>query len=293
MSFEIVTDTSSNLQNSVVSEYSIKRIPFSYYVDGQEHTCMDTDSFDAEAYYAKIKSGVKVTTSQVTPQRFVENFEPILKEGKDILFVSMSSGISGSCSSAGIAANQLKEDYPDRKIEIVDTMAASLGEGLVAVEGAKLRDSGMDIEEAAQRLREMAVKMCQIFTVDDLMHLRRGGRLSNLSAIVGTVLQIKPLLKGDSEGKIVAFHKLRGRKRAIEALAERYDRLAVAPENQVVGIAHSACKKDAETLAELLKRNNPPKDIMLVDYEPVTGSHVGPGALALFFLGNENVREEN
>ncbi len=293
MSFEIVTDTSSNLQNSVVAEYSIKRIPFSYYVDGQEQTCMDTDSFDAESYYARIKSGVKVTTSQVTPQRFVENFEPILKDGRDILFVSMSSGISGSCSSAGIAANQLKEEFPDRKIEIVDTMAASLGEGLVAVEGAKLRDSGMSIEEAAQRLRDMAVKMCQVFTVDDLMHLRRGGRLSNLSAIVGTVLQIKPLLKGNSEGKIVAFHKLRGRKRAIEALADRYDKFAVEPEKQTVGIAHSACKKDADYLAELIKKNNPPKEIMMVDYEPVTGSHVGPGALALFFLGDENVREEN
>lgn len=291
MSFEIVTDTSSNLQNKVVEEYSIKRIPFSYYVDGKEYTCMDTDSFDAEAYYAKIKSGVKVTTSQVTPQRFVENFEPMLKEGKDILFVSMASGISGSCSSAGIAANQLKEDYPERKIEIVDSMGASLGEGLIALEGAKLRSKGIGLEETAARLRDMTRRMCQIFTVDDLMHLRRGGRLSNLSAIVGTVLQIKPLLKGSSDGKIVAFHKVRGRKRAIEALAERFDKYAVEPAKQLVGIAHSACKKDAEYLAELIKRNNPPAEIMMVDYEPVTGSHVGPGALALFFFGRENVRD--
>ena len=293
MSFEIVTDTSSNLQNKVVEEYSIKRIPFSYYVDGKEYTCMDTDAFNAEEYYAKIKSGVTVTTSQVTPQRFVENFEPILKEGKDVLFVSMSSGISGSCSSAGIAANQLLEDYPDRKIEIVDTLGASLGEGLIALEGAKLRSQGVSFDETAQQLRDMVRRMCQIFTVDDLMHLRRGGRLSNLSAIVGTVLQIKPLLKGNSEGKIVAFHKLRGRKRAIEALAERFDKYAVEPEKQIVGIAHSACKKDADYLAELLNRNNPPKKIMMVDYEPVTGSHVGPGALALFFLGDENVREQD
>ncbi len=293
MSFTIFTDTSANLQNTQVRERGLKIVPFSYYVEGVEHTCVDTDSFDAYEYYRKIKAGAKVTTSQVTPQRFIENFEPELEAGNDVLFVSMSSGISGSCSSARIAANQLREDYPERKIEIVDTMGASLGEGLFALIAADCRDEGMGIEDTAAYLRSRVPNMCQIFTVDDLMHLRRGGRLSNLSAIVGTVLHIKPLLKGNEEGKIVAFAKIRGRKKSIEALAERYANEVREPEKQLVCIAHSACKEDAEYLAELVRKSKAPKDILIVDYEPVTGAHVGPGALALFFFGSGDVREQN
>ena len=135
--------------------------------------------------------------------------------------------------------------------------------------------------------------MFNVFTVDDLMHLRRGGRLSNLSAVVGTVLQIKPLLKGNEEGKIVAFSKVRGRKRSIETLAEYYDKLVVEPEKQIVGIAQAACREDAAYLASLLRKNHPPKEILTVEYEPVTGSHVGPGALALFFEAREGVRSFN
>ena len=132
--------------------------------------------------------------------------------------------------------------------------------------------------------------MFQVFTVDDLMHLRRGGRLSNLSAVVGTVLQLKPLLKGNKEGKIIAFSKIRGRKRSIEALAEEYERYVIDPENQIVGIAQAGCREDAERLEQLISRCHPPRQILTVEYEPVTGSHVGPGALALFFEGGENVR---
>ena len=291
MSYAVFTDTSANLMNRDIEACGLHVLPFSYYIDGVENTCLDTDSFNAEEYYAEIKGGVQVTTSQITPQMFIDAFTPELERGLDIIFVSMAAGISGSCSSAGIAANQLREDFPERKIEIIDTKAASLGEGLLALKAAELRDADVSIEKAAEILNNMVRCMCQIFTVDDLMHLRRGGRLSNLSAIVGTVLHIKPLLKGSSEGKIVAFAKIRGRKRSIEAIAERYDRLVKDPGNQVIGIAHAACHEDAEYLISLLKKNRPPRDIMLVDYEPVTGSHVGPGALALFFLGDENVRE--
>ena len=290
MSFAIITDTSSNLQNRQIAENDLIIIPFSYYVNGEEHTCLDTDAFNGDEYYDTIRRGVHVTTSQVTPQRYIDCFEPILKEGTDIIFVSMSSGISGSCASAEMAATQLREDYPDKKLKIIDTLGASLGEGLVAVKGAVCRKAGMSFEETAKELLSMSRRMCQIFTVDDLMHLRRGGRLSNLSAIVGTVLHIKPLLKGDEEGKIVAFAKVRGRKHSIEALAERYDKLVVEPENQTVGIAHEGCREDAEFLERLLMKNRPPREILTVDYEPVTGSHVGPGALALFFVSHDEVR---
>lgn len=293
MSFAVVTDTSSNLQNKQIKENDITVIPFSYYVNGVEKICLDTDAFNGDEYYAEIKRGIKVTTSQVTPQRYIDFFEPMLKEGKDILHVSMSSGISGSCSSAKIAASQMNEEYPQRKIRIIDTLAASLGEGLVTLEAARCRDAGLDIDESVRLLEDMSQRMCQIFTVDDLMHLRRGGRLSNISAIVGTVLNIKPLLKGNEEGKIVAISKVRGRKHSIKALAEKYDKLVREPERQTVGIAQAGCREDAETLARLLMEKKPPKEIITVEYEPVTGAHVGPGALALFFESDANVRSIN
>lgn len=290
MSYTIVTDTSSNLPTRLVRDMGLEVVPFMYYIDGSENTCLDTERFNGDEYYDMIRAGARVTTSQITPQQYIDCFEPILQAGNDIIFVSMSSGISGSCASANMAANMLREQYPQRKIKIVDTRGASLGEGLVAMMGAKLCEAGESVEKAADMLNAMSQRMCQIFTVDDLMHLRRGGRLSNLSAIVGTVLHIKPLLKGNNEGKIVAFEKVRGRKRSIEAIAERYDKLVREPQRQIVGIAQAGCRKDAEYLESLLRRNNPPKEILTVEYEPVTGAHVGPGALALFFVGDEKFR---
>ena len=291
MSYTIVTDTSSNLPTRIVRESGLEVVPFMYYIDGKENVCLDTESFNGDVFYDMIRDGARVTTSQITPQQYLDCFEPILKAGNDVIFVSMSSGISGSCASANIAADMLREKYPERKIKIIDTRAASLGEGLVALMAARLREAGDGIEKAAEQLNAMSQRICQIFTVDDLMHLRRGGRLSNLSAIVGTVLHIKPLLKGNNEGKIVAIAKVRGRKRSIEAIAEKYDKLVREPQRQIVGIAQAGCREDADYLAKLLMRNNPPKEILKVEYEPVTGSHVGPGALALFFEGDEQVRE--
>ena len=292
MRFVAVTDTSGNLPSKRIQKADLKVIAFPYYYDGQEHTCLDTDAFDGDAFYARIKNGLTVTTSQISPQQYMEFFESWLKQGLDIVFVCMSSGISGSCNSARIGAQMLLEQYPERRIEVIDTLGASLGEGLVALEAARLRDQDLSAEEAAGKLRDLVQRMYNVFTVDDLMHLRRGGRLSNLSAIVGSVLQIKPLLKGNEEGKIVSFAKIRGRKKSIEELAARYDRLAVDPEHQTVGIAQAGCREDAAYLAKLLNRNRPPREILTVEYEPVTGSHVGPGALALFFASHKLVRSE-
>ena len=292
MSFVIVTDTSANIPKRIVEERDIKVIPFSYWVEGVEHTCDDIEAFDGEGFYAMMRGHTNVTTSQIPPQCYADFFEPYVKAGQDLLFVSMSSGISGSFSSSNIAANQLMESYPDRTVCSVDTKGASLGEGLVALRAADCRDKGMTIQETVELLCQLRERICQVFTVDDLMFLRKGGRISNVTAIVGTVLNIKPLLKGDEEGRIVAFGKVRGRKRSIEAVAERYDQLVEHPEQQTVCIANAACEKDAEYLISLLNRNNPPKEIMNVCYEPVTGSHVGPGALALFFEGRDGARYE-
>ena len=290
MSFAVLTDTSGNLLNQEIRDYGLHVIPFTYIYDGQDHTCIDTDSFDAEDFYARIKRGLQVTTSQISPQQYMDFFEPYLKAGQDVIYVAMSSGISGSCNSARIGADMLKEEYPDRIIAVIDTRGAALGEGIIALRAAELRDLDVPTAAAVEILEEHVEKMFNVFTVDDLMHLRRGGRLSNLSAIVGTVLNIKPLLKGNEEGRIVAFGKLRGRRKSIEALGAIYDKLVVNPEEQIVGVVHAACREDAEYLIELLKRNRPPKQILLADYEPVTGCHVGPGALALFFESEEGVR---
>ena len=290
MQFVAVTDTSGNLPSSLAREHDLKMIPFAYFVNGERFTCLDTASFDGDAFYSMLKT-TEVKTTQINPQEYADFFEPFLKDGRDVVYVAMSSGISGSCQSATIGAEMLRETYPDRVIEIVDTRGASLGEGLVAVEAARLRDRGLCAAEAAKRLRLLSERMFNVFTVNDLMFLRRGGRLSNLSAIVGTVLGIKPILKGGEDGQISAFDTVRSRKRSVKALASQYEKYVVNAESQTIGIAHAACREDADMLIELIKNGeHPPKDILLVDYEPVTGSHVGPGALALFFESCEGVR---
>ena len=292
MSFSIITDTSANLPTEYLQRENIGVVPYTYTYRGAEHSTLDTARFDGKRYYDAIRGGMTVTTSLISPARYTDSFREHLAAGEDILFIGMSSGISNSQHCATLAAEALLEEFPERKIRLVDALGASLGEGLLVMRAAQWRNEGAPLEEVFSRLDALRRQMCQIFTVDDLMYLRRGGRLSNAAAILGTVLQIKPLLKGDPEGKIVAFHKVRGRKRAIEALAERYAALVEHPEEQTVGIAHADCPEDAKLLASLLWKSCPPREILTVMYEPVTGSHVGPGALALFFLGGEDVREQ-
>ena len=288
--YEIITDTSANLDAALLRQQGIGVIPFSFYIDGQETRCTDTEQFDAKAFYDGMRRGTPVTTSQLTPQRYLDCFAPLLAAGRDILFVGMSSGISGSYASAQMAAAQLQEEFPQRKLRLVDTLSASLGEGLQVLKAAEYRTAGIDLDTAADRLLEERHRMCQVFTVEDLRYLRRSGRISNLKAAVGTVLQIKPMLKGDPQGQIVCFAQVRGRKKSIEVLAEQYDRYIEDAENETVAIVHADCPQEAEELARLLQRNHPPGKILTACYEPMTGSHVGPGALALFFYGKASFR---
>ena len=292
MSFAIITDTSSNLPTAYLRENNVGVAAFSYFVEGREFSCTDTEAFDAAAYYNAIREGTHPTTSLVSPQRYIDCFRPFLEQGQDILFIGMSSGISGSFGVGQTTAMQLLEEFPERSIRMIDSLGASLGEGLLVMRAVERRAESKSMAEIADELMEMRAGMCQVFTVDDLMHLRRTGRLSNAAAVIATVLNIKPLLKGNENGQIVSFEKVRGRKRSIEAIAANYDRLVENPQEQVIGIAHADCKEDMEYLVTLLRRNNPPKDILVVDYEPVTGSHVGPGALALFFVGSKDFRTQ-
>ena len=290
MSYAIVTDSTANLTAKQLEENNVIAIPFSYFLKEQEYNCRDLDSFDDKQYYDAIRSGAKVTTSQINPQRYIDSMQPLLEAGEDILFIGISSGISGAYASAEMARKQLLEEFPERRIELIDSLCAGLGEGLLVLKAAKCRLNGMELQETAQRLLSVRERIYQVFIVDDLMHLRRTGRLSNMSAIVGSVLGIKPLLKGNENGKIVAFEKIRGRKKAIKAMAEKYFSLAQNPTHQTIGISHADCEEDAEYLASLLLEKLAPKEIILAKHEPATGSHIGPGALALFFEGDNDVR---
>ncbi len=290
MSFTVITDTAANLDTRMAEQRSISVIPFYYFVDGKEYTCTDTAQFNYHEYYDRIREGMTVTTSQVNPQSFVDYFAPILEGGSDIIFICMSSGISGTFASAGIARQMLLEKYPQRRIRLIDSLGAGLGVGLLSLAAADYRDEGLDADSAADLLDERVKRLYQVFIVDDLMHLRRTGRLSNISAIVGSVLGIKPLLKGNENGKIVAFEKHRGRKNAITAMADKF--ASYARGTGRIAISHADCEEDAKHLIELLRERGcaPGREIVLAPHEPVTGSHIGPGALALFFEGDEDIR---
>ena len=290
MSFSIVTDTSANLPSYLIRQHELTVLPFSFFMNGVEQVDLDAEAFDAAGFFAAMRAGAQVRTSQIPPQQYADCFAPLLKAGQDVLFVSMSSGISGSYNSALIAAAELRDDYPDRRVHCVDTGTASLGEGLQVLRAAQLREEGKTLDETVDILSAESRRMCSIFTVADLKYLRTTGRLSGVATVVGTMLNIKPVLKGNEEGQIVLSGKVRGRRQVIEDLAARYEKLVVAPETQLVGIAHADCRGDADMLIKLLHRSCPPKKILLVDYEPVTGSHIGPGSLALFFRGADDVR---
>lgn len=288
MSFVIATDTSANLPKEEVIKYGIAVVPFSFFINGEETVCDEGFDFEGDAFYKKLTRDTDVKTSLINDERYCGYFEPILREGKDILYLGMSSGISGAFCASLRAAQDLREKYPERKIICVDTLGASLGEGLQVLTAARLRESGLSIEETAKLIQEKREKMCQLFTVDDLMFLKKGGRVSGVAAVFGTVLQIKPLLKGDKEGKIAVFGKVRGRMAAIKALASEYLAKVTEARLQTVGIAHAGCPEDAKLLADMLSNSKkPPKSIMTVCYEPVTGIHTGPGTVALFFTGKQ------
>ena len=294
MAFTIVTDTSSNLPTPFLEEHSVRVLPLMYTVNGEELCCLDTEEFndgEGEAYYASIKEGTRVMTTQVTPQRYIEFLEPLLKKGEDLLFVGMSSGISNSYNSSEIAADELRALYPERRIRTVDTLAASLGEGIAVVHAIEFRDAGLSLDETADRLLSMRQSLYQVVLLDDLMHLHRGGRVSAPKALIGTVLGIRPILKGDEGGHLVVCGKTRGRKRGLAVLAEKYAQLADREKDQLVGIAYTDCPEDAYELRDTLEAIWAPREIMVVRYEPVTGSYVGPGTVALFFEGRDGVRQ--
>lgn len=281
---KLYTDTSANLPLALLREYDIAVIPFSYTVNGVAEDYNEETDFDGKAFYDAMRRGAEVKTSMVNPATAAAFFERALAQGDDVLYVGMSGGISGTAYAAAVAVSALGEDFPDRKIAAVDTLGASLGEGLQVLSAAQMIADGMAFDAIYAALSEMRHKMCQYFTVGELRYLQKTGRVSKLLSVVGTVLKIKPLLQGDEEGKIILCGKARGEQNALAALAEHYARL-VADKHAVIGIAHADNADGANALLAMLREKGFDGEAITVCYEPVTGAHVGPDTVALFFMG--------
>lgn len=281
---QLFTDTSANLPVALTKQHHITVVPFSYTVDGKETDYPDDVDFDGAAFYGAMRRGAVVKTSMVNPDLMANYFERALSQGDDVLYVGMSGGISGTAHAAAMAVEELQEEFPERKIAAIDTYAASLGEGLLVLEAARMLENGAPFSLIVEQISQRRRTMCQYFTVDDLAYLERGGRVSKAAAIVGTVLKIKPLLRGDDEGKIVQCGKTRGRKQSLTALADFYEKLA-ADKTEEIGIAHADDADGAQFLLDALRQRGFTGECLTVCYEPVTGSHVGPGTVALFFQG--------
>ena len=283
---KLYTDTSANLPLALLREYDIAVIPFSYTVNGMAEDYNEETDFDGKAFYDAMRRGAEVKTSMVNPATAAAFFERALAQGDDVLYVGMSGGISGTAQAAVIAAGELTEKYPARKIVTIDTYAASLGEGLQVLEAARMIEEGKSLDEIKAHLLSRRPHMCQFFTVDDLAYLKRGGRISSATALIGTVLSIKPILCGDETGHIVSCGKVRGMKRAYQELANYYDGRAL-DKSEMLGIAHADNEEGAQALIALLRDKGFTGECLNVVYEPVTGAHVGPGTVALFFYGTE------
>lgn len=286
MSFAVFTDGSANLPKSMLDGISL--LPNEYFVDGEPQTYRgDVDRFDGHAFYESLRNGQNVTTTLLNSHLFLSRFTPVLTRGLDIIYVSMSSGISGTYNAAVTAARELMELYSGRFIHIVDSQGCGFGSGLLAVRAAKLSRQGLSAREAAGILDAEVPHCCQYFTVDDLNFLKKTGRVSGFTAKIGTVLNIKPILFGDRTGHIISCAKVRGRKKAIEALVQKYEEKRMDVQDLPVCISHGDCLDEAEELAARVRAATPDAEIVIAQHEPFSGAHVGPGMLALFFRGKE------
>lgn len=276
----IMTDNAANLPPELREQYNIREICLTYTVDGR---LVDGSApFDGHDFYEALRRGAEVRTSMISPAAAREAIEPALAAGDDVLFLGISGGVSGTCWGVGLVAQELAAEYPGRRVQVLDTRGASLGEGLVVLEVAQLAQQGADMDAIVARAETLCGKMRQHFMVDDLKFLRKGGRLSGAAALAGTLLQIKPILQGDENGKIVVRTKERGRKKAMDTLIALYNEL-VEDKSAPVGISHAAAPAEALHLTTRLRQSGCTGPILSVCHEPVTGAHVGPGMLAVYF----------
>ena len=284
--YVIVTDSSCDLPAGMAEELELVVLPLSFHLSGKEYrNYLDGREMPISEFYGHIRAGEPCTTSAVNVDAYKNAMEPLLKEGKDILDIAFSSGLSATYSSAKIACGELSEKYPERTVCAVDTLCASLGQGLILWLAVQLKRQGKSLPEVRSWVEENKLHVCHWFTVDDLNHLKRGGRISGASALFGTMLNIKPVLHVDDEGHLIAMSKVRGRRASLDALADRMEKTAVDPASQTVFISHGDCREDAEYLAGELKRRMNVRDVVIGVIGPVIGTHSGPGTIALFFVG--------
>ena len=282
--YVLLTDACSDLTPEQYAELDVQSLPLEVIIDG-EPTFSDT--LDIKSFYTTLRQKGSVSTAAVSFERFMEAFEAHLSAGRDVLYLGFSSGLSGTYNAAFVASQELSEKYPDRKVLTVDTLCASLGQGLFVYLAAKQRLEGMTIDELYEWAKEKRHNLCHWFTVDDLFFLKRGGRVNAATAVMGTMLSIKPVLHVDFKGKLVNVSKARGRKASLDTLVENTKKTIIEPEKQTMFICHGDCIEDAEYVASKLKAELGVPEVIIGYTGPVIGAHSGPGTLAVFYLGTE------
>lgn len=286
--YVLITDSSADLSQEMVQELGVTVLPLSFTIQGKTYrNYPDNREMDLPLFYDMLRAGELATTSAVNVAEYTQAVEPILQEGKDVLILAFSSGLSSTYQASVLAAGELREKYPDRKIYTVDTLCASLGQGLLVYLAAQEQRKGKSIEEVRDWAEETKLHLCHQFTVDDLHFLKRGGRISATTAVVGSMLQIKPVLHVDNEGHLINIGKARGRQASLKALVDKMEKTVTKEGRKTVFISHGDCRKDAVTVADMVRERFGTQDIRINFVGPVIGAHSGPGTLALFYLGTE------
>lgn len=283
--YRIVTDSASDMGEHL-TDWGVASASLTLKFDGED-TVQKNDEVEPVAFYNRMREGGVAKTSAVNPEGFIEVFEPILAAGDDILYIGFSSGLSTTCNSGRIAAEKLMEKYPERKITVIDSLSASAGFGMLVYLAVRKKNEGATLDENAEYVTSLIPHMCHWFTVDDLVYLKRGGRISPTVAFVGGVLGIKPVLHMDLEGHLINIFKVRGRRASIKALADKLGELMTDKSQGPVFICHADCEGDAALLSSMIKETYGLDTDITVFTGPVIGAHSGPGTLALFFIGNE------
>lgn len=283
--FVITVNSTVDMPKEWLQERNVDVVPLRYTMDGT--TYEDMNGLTAKEFFAKLREGVMSVTSQVNPDEAKVALEKHVKAGKDVLHLAFSSGLSGTYNSMRIAAEELKEEYPEAKIIVIDTLCACMGEGVLTYYACKLKEEGKTIEEVAQWVEENKLHVCHNITVDDLHHLHRGGRVSKTSAVVGSMIKIKPIITVNDEGKLEVVAKERGRKKSINTIVDMSVERAEGWNNEFVTITHGDCEEEAQYLADLVREKMGVENILINNIGTVIGSHTGPGVLAVFHMGNK------
>ena len=286
--YVLMTDSCCDLPDQMARELQLEVLPLTMHMDGQDYpNTLDGAAISNEEFYRRIRAGKMATTSAVNVAAYTDTVEPLLQAGKDVLILAFSSGLSTTCNSAEVAAEELRERYPQRKLYVVDTLCASLGQGLLVWLAAREQKKGRTIEEVRDWAEAHKQAVCHQFTVQDLKFLKRGGRITATTAVLGSMLQIKPLLHVDQEGRLTAVGQARGRHASLKALVDRMEKTVTDEGRETVFISHGDCRGDADKVAEMVRERFGTRDVRINYVGPVIGAHSGPGTLALFYLGTE------